>query len=76
MIVGLEASTILESVIGRPSHHYYVYVLPEFGGFQLVVHHDNSISSLTDDQQRQFVDLVDKRLKEVTNPSSNKEPTK
>ena len=62
MMVGDEAQAMLQSIVGQESFRYFVYVLPDSGGFQLIVHHDNLTPSLTDDQHRQLVARVRQSL--------------
>ena len=61
-IVGMELPEILESIAGENAGQYFAYVLPDGGGFHLVIHHDNDIPNLTDEQHKELIDRVNRRL--------------
>ena len=66
MMIGYELEKIMESIVGPDTYLYHGYVLPDPGGFTLVVHHDNLTTRLTDDQHQQLLERVRESLISLT----------
>jgi len=65
-MVDYDLADIMQSLVGDDYSSYDVYVLPVNGGFKLVIHHNNEVPVLTDQQYSQLIERVQTRLAEET----------